>query len=55
MANSPKILIVDDEEDFLRGASLTLRINGYTDIETCNNGNDALKKIGIRQLFSCAA
>src|SRR5512142_2918231 len=43
MPTIPKILIVDDEEDFLRSASLTLRINGYSEIETCANGADAMR------------
>jgi DNA-binding NtrC family response regulator len=30
-----KILIIDDEEDFLRSASLTLRMSGYPYITTC--------------------
>jgi DNA-binding NtrC family response regulator len=46
MAESPKILIIDDEEEFLRGASFTLRISGYPNVETCLNGSGALDRIG---------
>jgi DNA-binding NtrC family response regulator len=43
MSGIPKILIVDDEDDFLRSASLTLRMNGFADVKTCTSGNEALR------------
>ncbi len=39
-----KILVVDDEVDFLEVISLRLEANGY-DVITAFNGNEALKKI----------
>jgi DNA-binding NtrC family response regulator len=45
MSVNSKILLIDDEEEFLRSVAFTLRIRGYPDVETCKNGNGALEKV----------
>ena len=45
MTASPRILVIDDEEEFLRSVSFTLRISGYPDVDTCVSGTAALDRI----------
>ena len=39
------IIVVDDEADFVRSASLALRLAGFDRVATCGNGAEALAKI----------
>lgn len=41
---SKKVLVVDDETDFLEVIKLRMEANGYT-VVTATNGEDALKKV----------
>jgi DNA-binding NtrC family response regulator len=38
-----RILVVDDEAQFLRSAQLALRMAGHTDVDTCGHGTEALE------------
>ena len=38
-----RILIVDDEAQFLRSAQLALRMAGHVDVDTCAHGTEALE------------
>lgn len=42
MTHTARLLLVDDEVDFLRSASLTLRIDGFTAVDTASNAKEAL-------------
>jgi len=44
-----KVLVVDDEADFLEVIKLRLQANGC-DVVTAQNGEDALKKIGAEKM-----
>lgn len=43
------ILIVDDEEEFLRSASFALRSSGYGHVETCSDATAVLDRVGSRE------
>jgi two-component system KDP operon response regulator KdpE len=44
--NSTRVLVVDDEPQFLRALATSIRAAGY-DVETATTGNDALTNIGL--------
>jgi DNA-binding NtrC family response regulator len=46
---SGSILVVDDEVDFLRSASLSLRIDGFAEVDTAANAAEAMTLIGQKK------
>jgi two-component system nitrogen regulation response regulator GlnG len=45
MTVSTRILLIDDEDEFLRSVSFTLRISGYPDVDICAGGTGALEQM----------
>ena len=51
----PRILVVDDNDDNRYTLTLYLDLEGYTNVETAHDGEEAIARLETRQLRSCPA